>query len=636
MNAAAGEFTRRILVWQAIVGVGAFASMALLAPRLLVFDAPVARLVLASGVMLATLSLVTTVVASALRLRAHRFALRSLALGSRAMEPDELAALAELPRAVTLRFFGIAALFSGLLAVPGVRPPMLDPQRAVSLVILSVTIVGAAAIPHFMIVRSQVALLFEVSPEEALATLLHREEQRKKPEARVRRRLLLAVAAPVALASAGALLITHAHLRTFVERSRTTTAVDLARGALDASPGELGEAGRDDAAAAAAPFGYAVSIAEGPRHGETTLAREHDGRITATVPLEDGAARIRFSADLDPMAVSEGAALGLLAVLVASVLGVLLGGALFDDLALATYRVRLVGTESAMRGEAEIARPARFLEVARLGRAIEALAARFGEFAAAQERALEARERAQRMRGLLFASVSHDLKSPLNAILGFAELLSLEDLSDAQRESLALIETRGRELLALIETILDAARVDSGQLALAPLPRPVSAVVSEAARKALDLALDYEREIPIEVAEGLPQIPVDPAHLTRSVAVIVAHALRTAASDPNARHVRLRASLRADPALGVVIDVEHGSKTVPPAELEALFARQSSSRGRGLTLGLNLARSVIELHGGSVAVDGGPDAEPVVHCYLPLEEPKPGAGPKVSTQPALG
>src|SRR5205814_7711666 len=115
-------------------------------------------------------------------------------------------------------------------------------------------------------------------------------------------------------------------------------------------------------------------------------------------------------------------------------------------------RVRMLGTEVVLRGSMEIARPARFEVVARLGRAIEVLAERFRVFAAAHERALEARETAQRMRGLLFASVSHDLKSPLNAILGFAEIVGREPLSPAQKESLLLIETRGRELLALIET----------------------------------------------------------------------------------------------------------------------------------------------------------------------------------------
>jgi len=188
---------------------------------------------------------------------------------------------------------------------------------------------------------------------------------------------------------------------------------------------------------------------------------------------------IRYSADLNPETITGSVAVGLLAVLVAGALGALFGRALADDLANATRSVRLLGTENVMRGSAQIARPARFAVVADLGRAIEELTERFRVFAGAQERALDARAAAQRMRGLLFASVSHDLKSPLNAILGFAELVSQDELTAAQRESLELITKRGRELLGLIETILDAARVEAGQLNLTPRPTNVGRLVAE-------------------------------------------------------------------------------------------------------------------------------------------------------------
>ena len=105
--------------------------------------------------------------------------------------------------------------------------------------------------------------------------------------------------------------------------------------------------------------------------------------------------------------------------------------------------------------------------------------------------ARDARVAAHRMRGLLFASVSHDLKSPLNAVLGFAELVGQGELTEAQRESLDLIQTRGRELLGLIETILDAARVEAGQLELSPRHGNVSRLVAEAVRKARELAGEF-------------------------------------------------------------------------------------------------------------------------------------------------
>ena len=96
--------------------------------------------------------------------------------------------------------------------------------------------------------------------------------------------------------------------------------------------------------------------------------------------------------------------------------------------------MRELGTEAVHRAAgAAWCRAARFRVVAELGMAIERLAGRFRVFARAQERAIEAREAAARMRGLFFASVSHDLKSPLNAILGFTELVRTHEPSPPGR-----------------------------------------------------------------------------------------------------------------------------------------------------------------------------------------------------------
>jgi signal transduction histidine kinase len=478
--------------------------------------------------------------------------------------------------------------------------------------------------------------VLELAPLEPLNVLLSAMELRRLPSRRITMRFLTAVVAPVALMGVGAVLVTHAHLRTLTEQSRRGTAILIARAALEPSPGP--PAGRAAAATAAGKLGFAVRLER--QNAETTdpvVTRDPDGELVVTAPLDEGQAIVRFESDLDPATISGSVAVGLLAVLLAGMLGALFGRVLAQDLEQATRSVRVLGTESVLRGGTKIARPARFALVADLGRAIEDLTARFRVFAAAQERALDGRAAAHRMRGLLFASVSHDLKSPLNAVLGFAELVGQGELTEAQRESLDLIQTRGRELLGLIETILDAARVEAGQLELSPRHGNVSRLVAEAVRKARELAGDAEAPVIVEVGPHLPTVPHDPAYATRALAVIVAHSIRTAAADPTARVTRVRACTAALPGRSgerVRIDVEYGSHQVTRPDLDLLFARQATGRGRGLTLGLSLARSVIELHGGAVEVEARPQGGTVCHVWMPLVAP--AKRPQLSSFPTLG
>jgi signal transduction histidine kinase len=84
----------------------------------------------------------------------------------------------------------------------------------------------------------------------------------------------------------------------------------------------------------------------------------------------------------------------------------------------------------------------------------------------------------------------------------------------------------------------------------------------------------------------------------------------------------------------VLVDVEYASRDVTRADLELLFARQASGRGRGLTLGLSLARSVIELHGGAVEVESRPEGGAVCHIFFPLVAP--AKRPQLTSFPTLG
>src|SRR5262249_21579962 len=159
--------------------------------------------------------------------------------------------------------------------------------------------------------------------------------------------------------------------------------------------------------------------------------------------LQPGAALVLFGAARLSSTVLAYAILLMAAVALTSILGTRAAAFFDSDLALATREVRRAGVAEVMRGTI-ISHEARFSTLHNLLEAIDTLGGIFREFASAQQRSIDAREATERMRGLLLASMSHDLKAPLNAVLGFTELVRRNPLTKEQHESLAIIEQRGR------------------------------------------------------------------------------------------------------------------------------------------------------------------------------------------------
>ena len=237
--------------------------------------------------------------------------------------------------------------------------------------------------------------------------------------ARVRRRLLAAVVAPVAFVALGASLLVHAHLRAFDTSSRQNDAAELAQGVLDPVDGDV--RGRKQAIEAAQAYGFDVELSR-----STTLfsaTRTDEGRTKLAVPLADGHALVRFETARVSPGTTVYLGLALIAIAIAGMLGWRTGGAFSDDVGLAEQELEATGVADVLRG-GRILGDARFQSVAALMNATDKLGGVFREFASAQQRAIDARTSTERMRGLFLASMSHDLKAPLNAILGFAGLVS--------------------------------------------------------------------------------------------------------------------------------------------------------------------------------------------------------------------
>lgn len=623
MNSAAARLAQRIFFAQFLVGAALLAILTAFVPELLLLGDVVARAAISSALTATPLLTIAGFLFTRARLARHQYLLRALAVGSTAVEPEELASLSRLPAYVTVVFVALveAAIVASMLTP--LRPALLDWDTAVRLTLVGTVIVATAALPLYVLARAAVARVLEIVQPDAMSGVLARAEETGAARRAILRRVLAAIVTPVGFVAVGAALVANAHVRKLDEQGRERTAEAIARIAIETAPGTAA-VGRAEAIAAAEENGFSARIDHEIK--PFSIERGDEGRVSLTTPLEDGAATIRFQVtSVSPLSSSD-MTIAALAVFIAIVLGLRFGGSLADDIAFATQAVRILGTEDLVRGSNSPKPPARYAQVASLNRAINTLAGRFSVFANAQEKAIAARESARRTRSLLFASVSHDLRSPLNAILGFTQLVSQTSLNHAQEESLDLIQQSGRELLALIEIILDVARIEAGRMVLGRADLHPAALLAQAARRIHYLHADRPLQVAIDFEDDLPEIRADGLRTVQALAALAGVTLRLldmpGAPERVPRTVSLRAIHRSDSSIpGVQIEVEGPDRALSPGELSRLLTPQPAASGHrphgGLTLAVTLARSLIELHGGTLDVVVSPRGSALFTVKLP-------------------
>jgi signal transduction histidine kinase len=610
---AASRLVARLVLIQVVAWASTWLLVVAFAPRLLLLDPPVVSGTLPLGLWSALVTIGLVAVATVVVTRPVLSLLRSLAAGDGRADPREVLALYAVPaRLVGADFAGAFLVAVGALA-PQLRPATNDLYTQVELGLLAMTMASVAALAAYVTMRASVAKVTELVPVGAAREAIELLQTRHRGSVRVRRRLFAAVVAPVGFVALGASLLVHAHLRAFDTSSRQEDAMDLVDGVLEPIEGDVH--GRKAAVEQARARGFDVDVERSD--GLLSAVRDEEGQTFLSVPLPDGHAVVRFAtARLSP-GTGVYFLFAFVAIALAGAVGLRIGRAFAEDAALATRELDTMGVADVLRGE-RIRGAARFDAVVKMTGAIDELGGVFREFAAAQQRAIEARTATERMRGLFLASMSHDLKAPLNATLGFAELLTQGQLTDGQRESVAIIEQRGRELLYLIDTILDAARVEAGELTVSPEWTRVGDVVMPAVLDARELTAGTNVNIVGEIQPGVPRILVDPVRLAQGLIAIILVAARFAERG----QVVVRAAM---PAAGeqLKIDVEVIGRGISPADREKIFdAFKHVDRARkhgSLGLGPSLARAIVELHGGGIDVETTEAGGTVFHVWVPSE-----------------
>src|SRR5215475_13461699 len=221
------------------------------------------------------------------------------------------------------------------------------------------------------------------------------------------------------------------------------------------------------------------------------------------------------------------------------------------------------------------------------------------------QRAREAAEAASQAKSQFLANMSHELRTPLTAVIGLSDLLLLErdPLVPRQKEYLGGIASSGRHLLALVNDVLDLAKIEAGKTELALQSVPVHDAIADGLSTITPLATT--RGVILEPATivAVPNVRADRVRLRQILYNLISNAVKF--TDRGGR-VQIRARRDDDRVSIAVMDTGIGISTRDLTRLYRSFEQltlPSGDRPGGTGLGLALTKRLVEMHGGTIDVE---------------------------------
>jgi signal transduction histidine kinase len=222
----------------------------------------------------------------------------------------------------------------------------------------------------------------------------------------------------------------------------------------------------------------------------------------------------------------------------------------------------------------------------------------------------------------LIAMVSHDLRSPLTSIRTLFQLLSSQQLGSLNDKGKKLVDSHDRlteNLIGLINNLLDLEKMQRGEIVIDRQPLPVSDLVVEALRASQSVA--DKKSIVIETNVCCQSVDVDKILMSQALANILFNAVKFSS---DGKKILIKSGLSdAGGLLRITVSDEAGG--IAPGDEDLIFARfqqsgKTSKEAGGSGLGLSIAQSIVELHGGKIGVDNRPGHGCDFWIDLPLSE----------------
>lgn len=220
-------------------------------------------------------------------------------------------------------------------------------------------------------------------------------------------------------------------------------------------------------------------------------------------------------------------------------------------------------------------------------------------------------EKADRAKSEFIANMSHEFRTPLNSILGFSQLLA-DELSDEKHKSyINAVSQGGKNLLRLINDILDLSKIDSGRLEIRPTPTDFSGMVDEihgmfreaAGSKGIEFETHYENK-------SGNFLSIDQIRVRQILFNLVGNAVKF--TDEGRVSLTVIEQKKADDKCDLIIEISDTGSGIEQEEIEGLFdtfkTGQSgdSKTDSGIGVGLAITKRLLEMMGGKIVVDSAP------------------------------
>ncbi len=231
------------------------------------------------------------------------------------------------------------------------------------------------------------------------------------------------------------------------------------------------------------------------------------------------------------------------------------------------------------------------------------------------------------LRRQMTADIAHDLRTPLSVILGYTEALRDGKLQAAP-ETFGIMHEEARHLSRLIDDLRTLSLADAGELPLTRQSVAPRDLLNRAAAAHATQATARQVQIDVRAADDLPRVWLDPERMIQVLGNLLSNALRYT---PSGGRIVMSAEQRAvpgqDPSLQ--LQVRDNGSGITPEDLPHIFERfyrgeTARSQSGESGLGLAIARSLVEMHGGQIQAESAPRQGTTITIFLPNTAPAAG------------